>query len=315
MLPPRRLTVILNPSSSGGRGARLQAAVETGLESRGIPHTLHRTRGAGHAENLAAEARASGADMVMVVGGDGTIHEVANGLLKGGPSPPPIAVIPVGTGNDFYRMIAHSRKPEVTLDALLHGTVEAFDVGRVRFGREEAYFVNLLGVGVDVDVLRKRVEFSRLKGLPQYLAAFASVIFTFRPSSYRVALEVADKGTGSEILEDRSILTAFTVGPSVGGGFLINPGASPRDGRLDLFFVRTLGILKLARYIPGIIKGTLEGAPELVRRRVRSGRVRRTDGESFHFEVDGELINVAVNVLDIAVCPGLLPVLLPGAPR
>ncbi len=133
MKRPEKITVILNPAASGGRGGRLRPKVEAGLARRKIPFTLFRSEGPGHAEALAREAVLDGAELILVVGGDGTIHEVANGLLKGEAKCPPIAVVPVGTGNDFYRMVSGSRSIGGALDALLDGEVRDFDVGRVRF--------------------------------------------------------------------------------------------------------------------------------------------------------------------------------------
>ena len=92
---------------------------------------------------------------------------------------------------------------------------------------------------------------------------------------------------GRETIEDRTILMAVTVGPSVGGGFLLTPDASPFDGLLDLFFVKTLGMFKLVRYIPKVI-GEPSGVPELLQRKVTGARVCRSDGDAFYFEMDGE---------------------------
>ena len=114
-----------------------------------------------------------------------------------------------------------------------------------------------------------------------------------------------------EIIEDRTILMAMTVGPSVGGGFLLSPDASPYDGLLDLFFVKTLGLLRLARYIPKVIRGTHQGAPELIQRRTPKATVQRSDNEPFFFEVDGEGMPFPVTNLEIEVRPGVLPVLVP----
>jgi YegS/Rv2252/BmrU family lipid kinase len=308
---PENVTVILNPAASGGGGARIQPTIEAELARRKIPFTLQRSEAPGHAETLSREAARGGAELILVVGGDGTIHEVANGILNQGTNPPPIAVVPVGTGNDFYRMVDRSRKMGVALDGLLEGTVRAFDVGRVRFEGAESFFVNLLGVGVDVEVLRKRADFPRLKGLPQYLAALVSALMTFRPTSVRVSLQGGEGGEGEEVIEDRTILMAVTVGPSVGGGFLLSPEASPEDGLLDLFFVKTLGMLKLARYIPKVIRGTHQGVPELLQRRIVNATVQRSDGKPFFFEMDGERMPEPVKSLELEVCPGILPVVVP----
>ncbi len=306
------ITVILNPEASGGAGARIQPTVERGLDQRNISFDLLRTEAPGHAAALAREAASNGAKALLVVGGDGTLHEVANGVLGSGRSAPSIAIVPVGTGNDFYRMVSGERDPARALDALTRGRSETFDVGHVHFDGSESYFVNLLGLGIDVEVLQRRGRFRRLIGLPQYLAAFVSALATFRPDSFRVSFKTAEGSEHDGVVEDRTILMAITVGPSVGGGFLLNPNASPHDGLLDLFFVRTLGIVKLARYIPKVIRGTHGNVPELFQRTIVGADVTRTDGEPFFFEMDGERVPTAVDRLRVKVCPAKLPVLLPG---
>ena len=90
---------------------------------------------------------------------------------------------PFGTGNDFFRMVVPPQGPRIALDVALTWNVE-FDVGRVRFGDKESVFVNLLGVGVDVEVLRKRADFTRLGGLTQYLAALGLGSFDL-PAGFR----------------------------------------------------------------------------------------------------------------------------------
>ncbi|MBT8398380.1 MAG: diacylglycerol kinase family lipid kinase [Gemmatimonadetes bacterium] len=309
---PKNIAVILNPEASWGAGGRIQPVVEAELDRRKIPFELFRTEAPGHAGALAQEAASRGADALLVVGGDGTIHEAVNGILATEFPAPPLAVVPVGTGNDFFRMVGAEKDPARALDVLDQGSLGNFDVGHVRFGGSESFFVNLLGLGIDVEILRKRTKFRKLRGLPQYLAGLASALTTFRPSSFRVSFRTAGRAGSVGSIEDRTILTAITVGPSVGGGFLINPEASPFDGLLDLFFVRALGIFKLSRYIPKVIRGTHGNVPELLQQTIIGADVTRTDGEPFFFEMDGEPVAEPVKRLEVTVCPGKLPVLLPG---
>jgi diacylglycerol kinase (ATP) len=307
----RHVSVILNPAANGGGGARVEPELQAELSRRGLDFSLSRTEEPGHAEALARELVSRKPDLVLVVGGDGTVHEVANGLLSGQESPPPMGVVPVGTGNDFQKMAPASGGLRGTLDGIQAGAVRFFDVGRVRFGARESYFVNLLGVGVDVEILRRRERYPRLRGLPQYLAALVSALFSFRPDSFRVTLEPGLHRSGGETLEDRTLLMAITVGPSVGGGFLLNPTASPLDGLLDLFFVEPLGMTKLARYIPRVIRGSHLGLPEIVQRKIVSARIERSDGGPFFFEMDGEGMPDPVDALEIETCAGRLPVMVP----
>ena len=309
---PKKISVILNPQASGGGGVRVLPKLEEALKRRTLSYSLHQTENPGHAFVLAREVVDGDSDLVLVVGGDGTIHEVANGLLTREGDPPPIGVIPVGTGNDFFRMVGGPKDPEKALDALLSGTPRDFEVGEVRYNGRSSFFVNLLGLGVDVEVLRKREEYPRLKGLPQYLAALVSALWSFRPESVRVTMGPVGDSTPGEVIDERTILIAVTVGPSVGGGFLLSPGASPYDGLLDLFFVKPLGAMKLVRYIPKVIRGTHQDLPELVQRRVKTLTIERSDKGPFYFEMDGENVPDSVTGLEILVHPGKLQVLVPA---
>lgn len=315
--------VVLNPASGGGRGAALQGRVERVLRERKIDYELRATRGPGHAVDLAGRAAEEGIRTVVAVGGDGTVHEVATGLLRaregaqeakgsaGASRPteegPTLAVVPVGTGNDFFRMLGTPRKPEAALDVLTAGRVRWFDVGAVRWEGGRQHFVNLLGLGVDVEVLRRRASFARLPGLAQYMSALLSAVVRFRPRPVRMRID------GDEVIEESVHLAAITVGPSAGGGFLLNPGATPDDGRLDLCFVRALSYPEIAACIPRVVRGT-HGTLESVRlRRFRRARIDRPDGTALlDFELDGELFCDPVEWLEVEVEPGVLPVLAPG---
>ncbi len=248
-----------------------------------------------------------------MVGGDGTVHEIANGILPAGDRAPAIAVLPVGTGNDFFRMVGPRRDLDGALDLLQRGRIRAFDVGRLRVGGNTSFFVNLLGAGIDVEILRRRSRFSRLRGLPQYAAALVSALSAFRPLPFRVSFRTGGPET-EEIAEERTILAALTVGPSVGGGFLLNPDATPFDGGLDLFFVKALGMMKIARYIPRVLRGARLDVPEVIQRTITGVVIERLDGEPFFFEMDGECIPDPESSLAIDVCPGMLPVLVSGEP-
>ncbi len=310
--PSDLIEVILNPASGGGAGSGFRAPLERRLSERGIRFDLHLTEGPGHATELAYGAARDGIEKILAVGGDGTVHEVANGILRADRPTPALAVLPVGTGNDFFRMVGPLKDPETALDLLQAGTALTFDVGRVQLRTGPRFFVNLLGVGIDVEILRRRGRFRRLGGLPQYLAALASTLPTYRPVPFRVSFRTGGSTGRVQVVEERTILAAVTVGPSVGGGFLLNPDATPFDGLLDLFFVKALGILKIARYIPRVLRGSGLDVPEVLQRTVTGAVIERSDGEPFFFEMDGECMPCPESRLEIDVCPGRLTVLGPS---
>jgi diacylglycerol kinase (ATP) len=289
-------------------------ALERALSHRGIEFSLYPTEAPGHARDLAVRAR-SEASRILVVGGDGTVHEVVDGLLSdegvGAEEIPPIAVLPVGTGNDFFRMVRAGNGMADAVGALESGVPRAFEVGEVRWATGRRIFVNLVGVGIDVEVLRRRASFRRLPGLLQYLAALGSALRRYEPLPLRVVVLAED---GAEIVLDAPVLlSAVTVGPSVGGGFLLSPDAVPDDGLLDLFHAEPLGVLKVLRYLPGILRGSGVERPEISLCRGTEVHIQRTDDRGLAFELDGELVETPAPRLAIRVLPGRLPVLEPAA--
>ena len=303
------LRVIVNPAASGGRGRKAAHKLFALLDGRSTDYEARYTEAPGHASRLARAAAVEGVGRIVVVGGDGTIHEVAGGLLAGRVDRlPPVAVFPVGTGNDFYRMVGSRRSAAEVVDVLEAGVVEHFDVGKVRWGGGERVFVNLLGVGVDVEVLRCRARFSRLPGLLQYLAAFLNAIVTFRPPEVRVEV---GSGAGQHIM-GATTLTVVTVGPSIGGGFMICPDARPSDGKLDLCHIAAPGLLPILRLVPKVIRGRHGDSPLVTMNQLEEAVIRRPEGEPMWFELDGELAPEPASELRIRILPGAFPVLVPA---
>lgn len=301
------LQIIANPESAGGRGRRVLPKLRQTLEEAGVEYRIHLTGHPGHASEIARALEYHPHAPILVLGGDGTLHEVANGLLGSQRPVPPLAVIPVGTGNDFHRMLETSGRLDQLIPVLKRGRIRPFDVGRVTWDGGSAYFVNLLGVGIDVEVLRRRGNFRLFPGLLQYLGALVNAVVTFRPLALSVLF--ADDTDGELKVEGETLLTAITVGPSVGGGFFISPAARPDDGRLDLFFVERLGILGVARHLPMVLRGTHGSSPRIHLHQLRRARIESSDGTSFSFELDGELMPEASTWLEVEVVPAALRIM------
>ncbi|MCY3612746.1 MAG: diacylglycerol kinase family lipid kinase [Gemmatimonadetes bacterium] len=306
------LRVIVNPAASSGRGMKAAEALLGELDGQGWPCDARYTEAPGHASRLAAQAALEGIDRMVVVGGDGTVHEVAGGLLgSGADRMPAVAISPVGTGNDFYRMVSPRREVKELPRLLQEGAVKRFDVGRVRWEGGERVFVNLLGVGVDVEVLRCRTLYSRLPGLPQYLASFLHALARFRPQAVHIEVRAGEPAAGprEQHIRGRTTLSVITVGPSIGGGFMINPDAHALDGQLDLCHVAAGGLVPILRLVPKVMRGTHAGSPLVTMRRLERAVIRDPGGEPMWFELDGELAPEPAPELRVEVIPGAFPVL------
>ena len=199
---PRRLLptlVILNPAAGHGRSARFREEVRTAAHSAWGEVELSLTTGPGHATQLARES-VGRVERVVEVGGDGPVPEVANGLLtSGGGAVPPLAVVPVGTGNDFAKMTFTARlTPRAAIAALAAGAVKRFDVGQA-WGE---YFVNSLGVGLDADVARRVNLYKHWPGAIGYVVAALQGILHRRT----IRLRVDAGGNRDRTLRRRSVL-------------------------------------------------------------------------------------------------------------
>jgi diacylglycerol kinase (ATP) len=244
----RRPVLLVNPVSGRGEGHRLAARAAEALRRHGLEAPLHLTDHEGHAADLAARAAAGGADLILVVGGDGTLRDVAAGLAG---APTAVALLPAGTGNDLAGALRLPRAPAAAVETALHGRERLLDV----WLWNELPFVNAAGVGLDAAVAAaintRPARRGRLRagGMAAYLLALARVLRTFRP--LRGRLSAGDAGW-----EGAAWLIAFAGGPTYGGGLRIAPGAVPDDGLLEIVIVGDVSRAELVCNLPGLLRGT-----------------------------------------------------------
>ncbi len=279
-----RTLVILNPAAGRGRGGKWGHRIASALQRHGWSPEIVATTRPGHGTELARRAMAERWSRVIAAGGDGTVHEVANGLLQAPRSAtshdsfPDFGVIPIGTGNDFARLVgmtARSLEENVSKLVSAHGTW--FEVGRVR----DEYFVNSLGVGFGAEVVRRSNAMKHLKGLALYLAAATRTIVSFDP----VDLEVQTDDFG---LSGPMTLVEVAVGRTAGGGFRLTPDADPTDEVLDVCLIRAIGPIDFIRKVHRVVRGTHGALPEVELRRATRVSIRSTAGVPLALHVDGE---------------------------
>lgn len=260
------------------------------------------TSGPGHAIALAREAPA-GTPRVIAVGGDGTVHEVANGLLTRGPGAvPPLGVVPVGTGNDFAKMTGTARlAPREAVRALAAGSTRQFDVGQV-WGE---YFVNSIGVGLDADVARRVNQYKHWPGATGYVVAALQAILHRQALRLQIEVDTERWSAPTTVLE-------IGIGPCAGGVFYLVPDARPDDGLLDVCAVGPFGLRFLLTRAPLVLSGRHTTLNEV--RMARGVRVRVTSADGpLTAHLDGEVRSPGVDTLEATLHRAALPVLVASA--
>lgn len=270
--------VIYNPTSGRGRGARRLDALRRGLGDRA---TFRPTSGPGEAETLARQAAEEGFAIVAAAGGDGTAHEVANGLMEAARPEVALAVLPVGSANDY----AHSlglvadwwRRPDPTVIR------RPVDVGRARCGERQRYFINGLGLGFNGAVTLESRRIRRLRGLALYgLAFLRTLLFHFRHP--RMTIQYDDEPPHTM----PTLLLSLALGQRE-GNFTVAPEALLDDGLFDYVQAGALSRRELLSFLPGMVTGRLRSDhPQVRMGRCRLVRVHSEAPLTVH--VDGEFL-------------------------
>ena len=300
---PLNTLLILNPASGRGQGRKLRSRIERGLRDAGVRFELVETTGPGHAIGLARDAAAAGIERVLCAGGVGTVHEAANGLLQAPPAedgatPAALGAIPIGTGNDFAKLLGVFKlPPETAATRMAHAEVRLFDVGRV-IGE---YFDNSLGIGFDAEAARQANKITRLTGLAVYLVAVYKTFAIFRAPMLEVTSREHSETGAMMMLE-------CSIGVCAGGGFYLTPQADPSDGLLDVCLIRKVGLLQFLRDVPKVLKGTHVRLDEVAMFRTPALKIRSTE-EPLLLHLDGELRQPESREIEVTLVPKRLRVL------
>ena len=238
---------------------------------------LHRTERPGHGAELARSAAERGEQCIVAMGGDGTVHDVANGILASGRDAS-LGVIAGGTGNDFAKLAGVDRRtPAGAVDIITAGKVRRFDVGRAG----DEYFLNSLGLGFGAEVVRVRNAMPRLPGPVSYLVPVIYAFFTYLPPRCEV--------TGPDWrVRGALMLVECCNGTTAGGSYRFAPDADPTDGYLDVCVVREVSLLRFCAAVPRVMRGTHGALPEVAMFRAAALTLRSEDAPLI-LHLDGEL--------------------------
>jgi diacylglycerol kinase (ATP) len=288
-----RFFAIVNPAAGGGRTAKLAGPALGRLRLEGLKVDVIATTAKGHAVELASEAYDQGYRRFLAVGGDGTAHEILNGVFAGRRAVQRIALgfLPLGTGNSFLRDFGKDGEA-AAMQAILGGRTRTVDLLRLRHAAGEIYSFNLLSVGFTADVaaLANRM-FKPLGVLGYLLGVFVRVAQLHRRS---MALRCDED---REWDERRSLFLTFNNSKYTGGTMLIAPHADPTDGLIEFVRWGPIGRLGLLRTLPRLYDGSHIKHPLASRRAVR--HVEFKEAAPVDVMIDGEVVTVECRAIDI----------------
>jgi YegS/Rv2252/BmrU family lipid kinase len=288
------LSLIVNPSAGGGRAGRGLPQVQAALGEHGLDHHLELTRSLDHARELAVAAAAAG-ELAVAFGGDGLVGAVAGAAAGSGGT---IGVLPGGRGNDFARMLGIPLDPPAACAVLRTGVARELDLGQVG----EQTFIGIASCGFDSDANRIANETRIVRGRLVYVYGALRALWAWKPATFAVRLD------GGEPLS----LTGYTVAAAnsgaYGGGMLLAPDASLRDGLLEIVLVSDVPKLHFLRLMPTLFKGThvRQAAVQIL----RAKEVDISAERPFTLYADGDPI--AELPVTVRALPGAVRVMVPA---
>ena len=299
-----RTKIVVNTTAGRGRAGNVQPQMQTCLARHRVAADIVYTEAPGGAVTLAVAAAREGYERVVAMGGDGTVTEVANGLLlaAGEGHEAVLGIIPAGSGNDYAYGVGIPTRLEEACRRLAEGRVRSMDVMRVIADGQCHFFNNTVGVGFDADVLLETRKLKRVRGLLLYLVALLRVLAADGRWPYPVNIAL----DGQPLPHHAVTLVSVCNGPRVGGGFYLTPDAKPDDGLFDVIVADRMGRLRMASFVMRVMRGTHVGAKPVSIQRARHLLVEGQRGLPAH--MDGEVLCTAGRRFEIDILPGRLKV-------
>ncbi len=285
-----KIAAVVNPRSGGGKTGKRWPQISRALEERIGPVSVRFTKTSGDGIALARELLREGHTLIVAVGGDGTVNEVANGFLENDQPVRPEAVLgifPLGTGGDFQRTLGINSKIEDAITTLSEGAPLRIDVGKAAFQghdgtQQSRYFVNVASFGMGGEVAARAQNTPRpFGGTVAFLWATTRVLLGYRGKKVRLELD------GVKLAEEFCVTNiAVGNGEFHGGGMHPCPRAILNDGLLEVTVIDRLGIFELARNVRVLYSEDIYRHPKV--HHFRASRVAALADELTHVEIDGE---------------------------
>lgn len=245
-----KIKFIINPTAGNGQALKTQDRIHRILDNTDHFFSIEKTSAPREATHMAHKAVAEKYDVLVAVGGDGTIFEVINGMAG---SDVLLGIIPAGTGNDLARTAGIPRAVNEALQMILQPHVSPIDIGRLN-GK---YFVNVASIGFDAQVVQQCNHMKKFAPGPlPYVLSVLKTLIGYKNKHYKILLD-------GKLLEREILLISIANGKYYGGGMMIAPDAAIDDGYFDVCIINKMSKFRILTLFPTIFKGTHIRLPEV----------------------------------------------------
>lgn len=293
LLRPRRIAFIVNPMAGTNLQRHIRESVEKHLSPKHFEYEFKFTEHPGHARELAREAAAEGFDIVAAVGGDGSINEVAAGLVG---TPVVLGIVPAGSGNGLAMHLGYGREVDEAVQKINHSSEKTIDVGLLN-GRP---FVNLAGIGFD-GLVSNMMKGSTWRGFLPYFLKSVEAGLKYTPNTCRIELD-------DRVVIEKCFAITVANGPMYGYNFQIAPAAQLDDGLFEVVVLKDSPRWQYFAAVPSMLNGKIYEAEFVEHFASRKVRIS-AEGQNF-IHLDGEGL-VVDGDLNFEIQPQALRILVP----
>ena len=281
---------IVNPISGIGKQKNIEELIKDNLDVSSYDYQVKFTKGPGHGTELAKEAVASGVDVVVAIGGDGTVNEIGQTLVG---SDTALGIIPTGSGNGLARHLKIPFRFDKAVAIINRGKIRKIDTATIN----DQVFLSIAGVGYDAFVAKKFANASK-RGFFTYFRIVSNEYSQYRPKKY--ILEVDGR-----IIKRRALAITFANSNQFGNNTSIDPKAKLDDGLVDVCIVRRIPLLLVPLYVPMLFFKTFHKTHYIEIIRAKKAVVTRKKGKTIHLDGDpsetGKVLEMKVNPLSLNI--------------
>lgn len=261
----RKIAMLINPASGGGKGAKIAPIAARRLRERGLEVSELTGGSAAESLKLAEAAVREGADGLVACGGDGTLNLALQAIAE---SDIPLGIIPVGTGNDNARFLGVPLKdPAAAADVIADGRTRELDCGHIEVSDGTTrFFLGVMSVGFDSQVTERANDMTWPQGQARYLVAMVAELSVFKPVPFKLNIDGVNA-------DQTAMLVAIGNGAYYGGGMKVCPGAVQDDGMLEMTVLSAVSKFKFVKSFPSVFKGTHVQEPHVITHQFSSATI------------------------------------------